>query len=54
MKKFRRLLILVLDSVGVAEMPDAARFGDERSDTLGHVAESRPLKIPNLQRLGIV
>ncbi|MFQ5929738.1 MAG: phosphopentomutase [Acidobacteriota bacterium] len=53
MKKFRRILILVLDSVGVGEMPDAARFGDEGSDTLGHVAESRPLKIPNLQRLGI-
>ncbi|MGH9804549.1 MAG: phosphopentomutase, partial [Candidatus Acidiferrales bacterium] len=34
-------------------MPDAAAFGDEGSDTLGHVAASRPLKLPTLVRLGL-
>ncbi len=53
MKHFRRILILVLDSVGVGEMPDADEFGDTGSDTLGHVAERRALRIPNLQRAGI-
>ncbi|HSR52023.1 MAG TPA: phosphopentomutase [Acidobacteriota bacterium] len=50
---FRRIIIGVLDSVGVGEMPDAVDFGDAGSDTLGHVAESRPLEIPRLARLGI-
>lgn len=53
MNPFKRVILLVLDSVGVGEMPDAERFGDKGSDTLGHVAESRPLAIPTLQRLGI-
>ena len=53
MKRFNRVLILVLDGVGVGEMPDAANFGDRGSDTLGHVAEFRPLDIPRLERLGI-
>lgn len=53
MRAFQRIILLVLDSVGVGEMPDAARFGDEGSDTLGHIAESRALQIPHLQRLGI-
>lgn len=50
---FRRILLLVLDSVGVGEMPDAEDFGDRGSDTLGHVAASRPLDIPHLKHLGI-
>lgn len=50
---FRRIIIGVLDSLGVGEMPDAADFGDAGSDTLGHVAQSRPLEIPRLARLGI-
>lgn len=50
---FKRILLLVLDSVGVGEMPDAEDFGDRGSDTLGHVAASRPLDIPHLQRLGV-
>ncbi len=53
MTTFQRIIILVLDSVGVGAMPDAARFGDEGSDTLGHVAAWRPLQIPNLSRWGI-
>lgn len=53
MRSFRRIAVLVLDSVGVGAMPDAAEFGDAGSDTLGHIAESRLLRIPNLQALGI-
>jgi phosphopentomutase len=43
----------VLDSVGIGELPDAAAYGDVGRDTLGHIARSRPLKIPNLVRLGL-
>jgi phosphopentomutase len=39
--------------VGIGELPDAAEYGDVGRNTLGHVAESRPLKIPNLVRLGL-
>ena len=53
MIRLERILILVLDSLGMGEMPDAAKFGDEGSDTLGHVAASHPLHIPHLQELGI-
>ena len=51
--RFRRVVLIVLDSVGIGEMPDAADFGDAGSDTLGHVAASRPLKLPTLVRLGL-
>lgn len=50
---FRRVILIVLDSVGIGEMPDAAAFGDAGSDTLGHVAASRPLQLPTLVRLGL-
>ena len=46
--RFDRIILLVLDSVGVGEMPDAGDFGDAGSDTLGHVVQSRPLTLPNL------
>ncbi|MDA2912932.1 phosphopentomutase [Acidobacteriia bacterium AH_259_A11_L15] len=52
-RPFRRVVLLVLDSVGIGAMPDAARFGDVGRDTLGHVAASRPLKLPTLVRLGL-
>ncbi|MFQ5695165.1 MAG: phosphopentomutase [Terriglobia bacterium] len=52
-KPFRRVLLLILDSVGIGAMPDAAEFGDEGRDTLGHVTASRPLKLPHLVRLGL-
>lgn len=51
--KFERVLWIVLDSVGIGELPDAADYGDIGRDTLGHIARSRPLKLPNLSRLGI-
>lgn len=52
-RPFRRIVLLILDSVGVGEMPDAAEFGDEGSNTLGHVAASRKLRLANLERLGL-
>ena len=51
--RFRRIILIVLDSLGVGEMPDAADYGDQGSDTLGNLARARPLGIPNLVRLGI-
>lgn len=50
---FERIIWIVLDSVGIGELPDAADYGDVGRNTLGHIAESRPLKIPNLVRLGL-
>jgi phosphopentomutase len=53
MQNFQRILWIVLDSVGIGEMPDAVEYGDTGRDTLGHIARSRPLKLPNLVRLGL-
>ena len=50
---FDRVVWIVLDSVGIGEMPDAGKFGDERSDTLGNIARQRPMRLPNLSRLGL-
>ncbi len=51
--KFDRICLLVLDSAGIGEMPDAAAWGDAGADTLGHILESRKVDLPNLQRLGL-
>lgn len=48
-----RAFILVIDSFGIGEAPDAASFGDVGADTFGHIAEKYPLKIPNLLGLGL-
>jgi phosphopentomutase len=53
MPTFERVFWIVLDSVGIGELPDAADYGDVGRSTLGHIAESRPLEIPNLLRLGL-
>ena len=53
MTAFGRVVWIVLDSVGIGEMPDAADWGDAGSDTLGSLARVRPLSLPNLQRLGL-
>ena len=50
---FRRVIWIVLDSVGIGEMPDAAAYGDAGSDTLGNIARLRGLNLPNLARLGL-
>jgi phosphopentomutase len=51
---FRRICFIVLDSVGIGELPDAARFGDAGAHTLGHIAERvETFSVPHLQRLGL-
>jgi phosphopentomutase len=50
---FRRITWIVLDSVGIGEMPDAAAYGDAGSDTLGNIARQRALHLPNLAKLGL-
>ena len=52
-KRFQRVIWIVLDSVGIGEMPDAAAYGDEGSDTLGNIARQRALHLPNFSRLGL-
>jgi phosphopentomutase len=50
----KRAIILVCDSMGVGELPDAKDFGDEGSNTLGHVLQSQRPNLPNLTRLGLL
>jgi phosphopentomutase len=50
---FRRVILLVMDSVGIGELPDAAAYGDRGSDTLGNIAKRIPLKVPTLRALGL-
>jgi phosphopentomutase len=50
----KRAIIIVCDSMGVGELPDAKDFGDEGSNTLGHVLQSQHPKLPNLTRLGLL
>lgn len=50
---FHRVIWIVLDSVGIGALPDAADYGDVGRNTLGHIAESRPIQIPNLVRMGL-
>jgi phosphopentomutase len=50
---FRRVIWIVLDSVGIGEMPDAAKYGDVGSDTLGNIARQRQLDLPNFCKLGL-
>jgi phosphopentomutase len=52
-RPFERVIWIVLDSVGIGAMPDAADYGDAGSDTLGNIAKQRPLKLPNLRKLGL-
>jgi phosphopentomutase len=48
-----RVILLVLDSVGVGELPDARAYGDTGSDTLGNISRRFPLSVPNLRALGL-
>jgi phosphopentomutase len=50
---FTRIIFIVLDSAGIGELPDAADYGDVGRNTLGHIAESRPLNLPTLVKLGL-
>jgi phosphopentomutase len=52
-RAFRRVALIVLDSLGMGEMPDAAAWGDAGADTLGHICESREVRLPNLRAWGL-
>ena len=54
MGKYKRIFTVVMDSLGVGALPDAADYGDVGTDTLGHIAAYRDeFKIPNLQKIGM-
>ncbi|NYE04882.1 phosphopentomutase [Bacillus niacini] len=51
---YKRIFLIVMDSVGIGESPDAEKFGDKGADTLGHIAEKmNGLNMPNMGRLGL-
>lgn len=50
---FKRIHLIVLDSVGIGEAPDAKDFNDEGSHTLKHILEHTPTELPNLEQLGL-
>jgi phosphopentomutase len=50
---FDRAIVIVLDSVGIGELPDAATYGDAGSDTIGNIARRIPLLVPTLRGLGL-
>jgi len=52
-RNFERICLIVLDSVGIGEMPDAAEWNDKGADTLGNILKHRKLNLPNLQKLGL-
>ena len=47
------MVLIVLDGAGIGAMPDAPEWGDAGSDTFGHILESREVRLPNLQSLGL-
>lgn len=50
---FKRVHLIVLDSVGIGEAPDAEAFGDKGSHTLGHIADRAGLAVPEMEQLGL-
>ena len=53
MPVFSRVIVIVLDSVGIGELPDASAYGDEGSNTLGNIAARVRLKVPTLRSMGL-
>ena len=53
MTPFTRAIVIVLDGVGIGELPDAAAYGDQGSNTLGNIARAVPLSVPTLRALGL-
>lgn len=51
--KSKRIHLIVLDSVGIGEAPDAAVFHDSGAHTIGHIAENMALRLPHLEGLGL-
>ena len=55
MEKYKRIFVIVLDSLGIGAMPDSEKFGDTGVDTFGHILDRMgTLDIPNLQKMGMV
>lgn len=50
---YKRIFLVILDSLGVGEAPDAKEYNDAGSNTMGHIAESMDLVVPNLKKLGL-
>ena len=53
MNRFKKICVIVMDSLGVGQAANAHLYGDAGSDTFGHIAENYHLNIPNLQKLGV-
>ena len=54
MKEYKRVFVIVIDSLGIGAMPDGEKFGDVGVNTLGHISESvENFRIPTLQKLGM-
>ena len=53
MATLNRAIVIVMDSVGIGELPDASAYGDEGSNTVGNIAKQVPLKLPTLRSLGL-
>ena len=54
MNQYKRIFVIVLDSLGIGEMKDSEKYGDTGVNTLGHIAErTKNFHIPNLQKLGL-
>lgn len=54
MKQYKRIFLVVLDSLGVGEATDAKQFGDVGANTLGHIIDKTNIKIPNLEKMGFL
>ena len=55
MRKYRRIFTIVVDSLGVGALPDAADYGDAGTDTLGHISQQMDeFHIPNLKKLTVL
>ena len=55
MENYKRIFVIVLDSLGIGAMPDSEKFGDKGVDTFGHILEKMgTLSIPNLKKLGML
>lgn len=50
---FKRIFLIILDSAGIGEAKDAARFGDEGTNTIKHAIETANIELPNLNQLGL-
>ena len=51
--KAKRVFVIVLDSYGIGELPDANLFHDEGSNTLGTIVQSEKYDTPNMKKLGL-